>query len=92
MCMRRKTDAKEYNTRFRYKLNMLEPGYIMMKIVFVLALIGVITCIAGYTAIGRILFIVAGCILAILFILVKIELYQDRVLNEIAEREHKNEK
>ena len=52
---------------------MLEPGALMLKIAGVLALIGVIA---------------HGLIVAALLILVRIELHQDRVLNEIAQREN----
>lgn len=52
---------------------MLEPGALMLKIAGVLALIGVIA---------------HGLIVAALLILVRIELHQDRVLNEIARREN----
>lgn len=86
--MKKRIDTTEYDTRFKLKLNMLDAGYIMMKIVFVLALVGVITCIVGYAAVGRVLFVTAGIILALLLILVRIELYQDSVLNELAEREN----
>ena len=62
-----------YDARYRRKLNMLEPGALMLKIAGVLALIGVIA---------------HGLIVAALLILVRIELHQDRVLNEIARREN----
>lgn len=87
--MKKRIDTTEYDTRFKLKLNMLDVGYIMMKIVFVLALVGVITCIVGYAVVGRVLFVTAGIILALLLILVRIELYQDSVLNELVERENK---
>lgn len=61
------------DARYRRKLNMLEPGALMLKIAGVLALIGVIA---------------HGLIVAALLILVRIELHQDRVLNEIARREN----
>lgn len=62
-----------YDARYRRKLNMLEPGALMLKIAGVLALIGVIA---------------HGLIVVALLILVRIELHQDRVLNEIARREN----
>lgn len=62
-----------YDARYCRKLNMLEPGALMLKIAGVLALIGVIA---------------HGLIVAALLILVRIELHQDRVLNEIARREN----
>ena len=61
------------DARYCRKLNMLEPGALMLKIAGVLALIGVIA---------------HGLIVAALLILVRIELHQDRVLNEIARREN----
>lgn len=65
-----------YDARYRRKLNMLEPGALMLKIAGVLALIGVI-------AHGLKMRLIAA-----LLILVRIELHQDRVLNEIARREN----
>ena len=65
-----------YDARYRRKLNMLEPGALMLKIAGVLALIGVI-------AHG-----LKMRLIAMILILVRIELHQDRVLNEIARREN----
>ena len=64
-----------YDNRYKYKLNMLEPGLIMMKIIGVLFVIGI-------------LFFLAGAVFAALLILVAIEAHQDKVLNDIALREN----
>ena len=84
-----KRDKTSYDTRYRHKLNMLWPGQIMMKIVGLLLLLGGIAWLAGLRAIGAALLFLAGLVFAVLLILVAIELHQDRVLNELAAKEHK---
>ena len=70
------------------KLNMLEPGTRMLKIAGVLALLGVIAHGLKMHLPAVILLAAAGLIVAALLILVRVELHQDRVLNEIAQREN----
>lgn len=83
--MKRKTG---YDARYRRKLNMLEPGTRMLKIAGVLALLGVIAHGLKMHLPAVILLAAAGLIVAALLILVRVELHQDRVLNEIAQREN----
>lgn len=83
--MKRRTS---YDARYRHKLNMLEPGALMLKIAGVLALIGVIAHGLKMRLIAVILLSAAGLIAAALLILVRVELHQDRILNEIAQREN----
>ena len=83
--MKRKTS---YDTRYRRKLNMLEPGTRMLKIAGILALLGVIAHGLGMRLLAVLLLSAAGLIVAVLLILVRIELHQDKVLNEIAQREN----
>ncbi len=83
--MKRKTS---YDTRYRRKLNTLEPGTRMLKIAGVLALLGVITHGLKMCLPAVILLAAAGLITAVLLILVRIELHQDKVLGEIARREN----
>lgn len=91
--MRRKSSKSEkitYENRYKYKLNMLEPGQIMMKIVGVLLLIAIIFWLIRWQAIAVAALILAGLVFAVLLILVAIELHQDKVLNDIAMRENKD--
>ena len=77
-----------YDARYRRKLNTLEPGALMLKIAGVLALIGVVAHGLKMRLIAVILLSAAGLIAAALLILVRVELHQDRILNEIAQREN----
>lgn len=91
--MRRKSSKSEkitYENRYKYKLNMLEPGQIMMKIIGVLLLIAIIFWWVKWQAIAVAALILAGLVFAVLLILVAIELHQDKVLNDIAMRENKD--
>ena len=76
--MKRKASLS-YDQRYRHKLNMLEPGTVMLRICAALAA-------AEHT--------VEPCFPALLFlvllVLVGVELHQDRVLNELAVRENQN--
>lgn len=83
--MKRRTG---YDARYRRKLNMLEPGALMLKIAGVLALLGVVAHGLKMRLIAVILLSAAGLIAAVLLILVRVELHQDRVLNEIAQQEN----
>lgn len=77
-----------YDNRYKYKLNMLEPGLIMMKIIGVLFVIGILFWVAGRHCISAISLFLAGAVFAALLILVAIEAHQDKVLNDIALREN----
>lgn len=74
--------------RYKYKLNMLEPGLIMMKIIGILFVIGILFWMAGWKWISAISLFLAGAVFAALLILVAIEAHQDKVLNDIAMREN----
>ena len=74
-----------------YKLNMLEPGIVMMKWIAILALAGFILLFLYWKERAYILLCLSGMILAVLFVLLLIESHQDRVMNEIALMENKNE-
>lgn len=90
--MRRKSSKSKkitYENRYKYKLNMLEPGQIMMKIVGVLLLLGITFRLVRLQAISVAALILAGLVFAVMLILVAIELHQDKVLNDIAMRENK---
>lgn len=75
-----------YETRYRRKLNMLEPGTRMLKLSAILAAAG-LCALFKWTLAARLLAPVAGLIAGILLLLVAVELHQDKVLNEIAAQE-----
>lgn len=79
----------QYNKRYKHKLNMLEPGSVMIKITGALFLLGIVLYFLSLKIACIIAFLIAGLILLILLILVAVELHQDKVLNEIAARENK---
>lgn len=67
---------------------MLELGTLMLKIAGVLALIGVVAHRLKMRLIAVILLSAAELIAAVLLILVRVELPQDKVLSEIARRKN----
>lgn len=77
-----------YDDRYKYKLNMLEPGLIMMKIIGALFVFGIIFGVAKWHWLSIIFWSLSGIIFAALLILVAIETHQDNVLNDIAMREN----
>lgn len=79
-----KHNNTDYDSRYKYKLNMLEPGLIIMKMIGVLFVIGIVTWIAKWHWLSTIFWSLAGVIFAVLLILVAIEAHQDKVLNDIA--------
>lgn len=77
----------DYDQRYRHKLNMLEPGCRMLKIAGALGLAGLILHWAGQIVLSRAALVIAALIVLVLLLLVRVELHQDRVLNDIALRE-----
>lgn len=77
-----------YDNRYKYKLNMLEPGLIMMKIIGALFVFGIVFWVAKWHRLSIIFWVLSGIIFAALLILVAIEAHQDKVLNDIAMREN----
>ena len=77
--------------RYRHKLNMMEPGCRMLKIAGALGLTGLLLRWAGATMLSRAAPIIAALLVLVMLILVRIELHQDRVLNEMALREMQEE-
>ena len=69
-----------YETRYKHKLNMLEPGTALLKWSGLFLLVG----LASYIAFG-----LAAALFLLLLILRVIEAHQDGVLNKIAAREKK---
>lgn len=68
----------------------MEPltNYITMKIIGVLFVTGILFWVAGWLWLSTITLFLAGAVFAALLILVAIEAHQDKVLNDIAMREH----
>lgn len=77
-----------YDNRYKYKLNMLEPGIIMMKIIGALFVFGFVFWVAKRHWLSAIFLFLSGIISAVLLILVAIEAHQDNVLNDIAMKEN----
>ena len=78
-----------YDNRYKYKLNMLEPGLVMIKVMGVLFAVGILCWAADWRWFSIILFLLAGAVLLVLLVLLAIEAHQDKTLNEIAMRENK---
>lgn len=77
-----------YEKRYKHKLNMLEPGLIMMKIIVGLVVFGILFWLVKWNLLSTIMLFCAGVVFAALLILVAIEAHQDKVLNDIAMREN----
>lgn len=71
---------------YKHKLNMLEPGSKILKLLGILLAGGLLTHIIHLYTVRNILFVVVGIMLATLLILVVVEQHQDKVLNEQAMR------
>lgn len=84
--MKRKSNS--YDKRYKYKLNMLEPGLIMIKLVGVLFILGILFKALDLCLLSLITLFLAGAIFIVLLILAAIEAHQDKILNEIAMREN----
>ena len=80
--------AAAYDRRYKHKLNMLEPGLMMMKFTGILLAGGLFLWLLRRNTLSLICFALAGVVFAVLLVLVAIELYQDRTLHETAIREN----
>ena len=78
-----------YETRFKHKLNMLEPGIAMCRVICVLVALGIAFLLMPIKIIAYIAFGLAGLTLLVLFLLLIIEAHQDNVLNEIAAQQRR---
>ena len=67
---------------YRHKLNLLEPGIIMCKIICALIVPGALFWAIEWNKAAIVLFALAGLIFATLMVLVLVEAYQDNKLNE----------
>ena len=75
--------------RFKYKLNMLEPGTRMLKYIGILLLIGILLYIFRFRIAAFCVWAVSGIVFVVLMILLAIESYQDNVINDIAIKENR---
>ena len=80
-----------YETRYKHKLNMLEPGTVLLKWIGILLLAGLILWLLRLKLVSYIVFGLTGAIFLLLLILLAIEAHQDSVLNKIVAQEHKEE-
>ena len=74
--------------RYKHKLNMLEPGSIMLKWIGILILIGLVLYVFRFRMVAFGAWILSGIIFVVLLILLTIEGHQDKVMNEIGVREN----
>ena len=80
-----------YQTRYKHKLNMLEPGTVMLRWIGILLMAGLILWLLRLKLVSYIVFGIAGAVFLLLLILLAIEAHQDNVLNKIAAQEHQEE-
>ena len=74
--------------RYKHKLNMLEPGSIMLKWIGILILIGLVLYVFRFRMVAFCAWILSGIIFVVLLILLTIEGHQDKVMNEFGIREN----
>ena len=74
--------------RYKHKLNMLEPGTIMLKWIGILILIGLVLYVFRFRMVAFCAWILSGILFVVLLILLTIEGHQDKVMNEIGIREN----
>ena len=89
--MKEKNTPVTYETCYKHKLNMLEPGTIMLKWIGIVLLAGFVLRLLRLRLASYIIFGLAGAVFLLLLILLAIEVHQDNVLNEIAAQEHKGD-
>lgn len=78
-----------YETRYKHKLNMLEPGTALLKWSGLFLLVGLALRLLRPSLASYIAFGLAAALFLLLLILLVIEAHQDGVLNKIAAREKK---
>ncbi len=81
------TPTITYENRYKHKLNMLEPGTVMLKWIGIFLAVGLTLLLLHMKIAAYIMFGVAGATFLFLLILLAIEAHQDNVLNEIAAQE-----
>lgn len=73
--------------RYKYKLNMLEPGIVMLKIIVALLLVAVVLYLTSNRFLAFCLSSIAGFIFLLMIILIFIEQHQDKMLYEDVKKE-----
>lgn len=76
------------HTRYKYKLNMLEPGILMCKVLLSLSVIAVILFLCKLKGLGTIVFLLEVIIIFIMLVLLIIEHHQDEMLYKDAKRDN----
>ena len=87
--MKRTKQHTTYETRFKHKLSMLEPGIAMRRVICALVALGIAFLLMPIKIIAYIAFGLAGLTLLVLLLLLIIEAHQDKVLNEIAAQQRR---
>ncbi len=85
--MKKENTPMTYETRYKHKLNMLEPGTVMLKWIGILLLVGFVLLMFQLRSVSLVVFGLAGVVFLLLLILLAVEAHQDRVLNDIAAQE-----
>lgn len=76
--------------KYKYKLNMLEPGGVMIKLIAILSLAAFIFYLVKIYQLCLLFIGIGGLVFLILIILLTIEQHQDRVLYEDAKEHDKD--
>ena len=87
--MKRTKQHTTYETRFKHKLNMLEPGTAMCRLICALVALGIAFLLMPIKIIAYIAFGLAGLTLLVLLLLLIIEAHHDKLLNEIAAQQRR---
>ena len=82
-----KKSGSPCDTRFKHKLNMLEPGTVLLKWIGILGAVGLALLLLHWKTLACCMLGLSGALFVLLLILLAIEAHQDKVLNEIALRE-----
>ena len=85
--MRELEKKSAYEARFRHKLNILEPGAILLKWIGLLFVLGLALLLLHLRTAAWVLFGLSGLLFFVLVVLLAIEAYQDKVLYELAVQE-----
>ena len=75
--------------RYKHKLNMLEPGTQMLKGIGILVIIGLLFYIFKLNTVAICIWSVSGFVFAVLLVLLAIEAHQDKVMNDLAIKENR---
>ncbi len=65
---KRRNNLVDYEHRYRYKLNMLEPGLVMMRVIAGLCLTGTVLGVFHAHIFSLLAFILAGIIFSVMLV------------------------